>query len=342
MGNGRAYFRAGDTNNGEDCVVVLQEAHYYPFGLSITGLSQQHEQEPANKYQYNGKELNDEFGLNWNDYGTRWYDPAAARWWSVDPLAEKYYPFSGYNYVLGNPIIMIDPTGMAPHGTTGRTKAKTNGKMRRTARKMKRFERKLKRAGIKQIADGRLWSQLISKRFPNPYAGTDQNKPNVSESSVTGNPRNLPHTIPIKVPNEIKVAFNIDNVDGKGRLTNDHKILMEPRAVTAQVAQLANLMNDPQNSDVTITLTGTTSGDSNNSAQVSLDRAQVIADMLGSRLKNPQQIAKVQGSPPALGETRETVLIDYSRPLTTTPTFRAPENRRQIRLYLKYKIKHAK
>ena len=90
LGNGRAYFRAGDTNNGEDCVVVLQEAHYYPFGLSITGLSQQHEQEPANKYQYNGKELNDEFGLHWNDYGARWYDPAAARWWSVDPMAEKY------------------------------------------------------------------------------------------------------------------------------------------------------------------------------------------------------------------------------------------------------------
>ena len=111
LGNGRAYFRAGNTNNGEDCVVVLQEAHYYPFGLSITGLSQQHEQEPANKYQYNGKELNDEFGLHWNDYGARWYDPAVGRWWSVGPLAEEFYEWSGYHYVYDNPINGIDPDG---------------------------------------------------------------------------------------------------------------------------------------------------------------------------------------------------------------------------------------
>ena len=115
LGNGRAYFRAGDTNNGEDCVVVLQEAHYYPFGLSITGLSQQHEQEPTNKYQYNGKELNDEFGLHWNDYGARWYDSAAARWWSTDPLAESFYAWSPFNYTYDNPIRFIDPDGTTPN-----------------------------------------------------------------------------------------------------------------------------------------------------------------------------------------------------------------------------------
>jgi len=34
------------------------------------------DQEKLNRYQYNGKELTSDLGLNWNDYGTRWYDPA--------------------------------------------------------------------------------------------------------------------------------------------------------------------------------------------------------------------------------------------------------------------------
>jgi len=62
-------------------------------------------------YQYNGKELNKEFGLDWNDYGARFYDPAIARWGQVDPLAEKFSPFSPYNYVLNNPNGNIDPDG---------------------------------------------------------------------------------------------------------------------------------------------------------------------------------------------------------------------------------------
>ncbi|BDS09823.1 RHS repeat-associated core domain-containing protein [Aureispira anguillae] len=70
----------------------------------------------ANKYQYNGKELNEDFGLNWNDYGVRWYDASIGRWNAVDPLAGDYMPWSGYNYVLGNPLKYIDPDGMRVEG----------------------------------------------------------------------------------------------------------------------------------------------------------------------------------------------------------------------------------
>jgi len=65
----------------------------------------------ANNYQYNGKELNEDFGLHWMDYGARWYNPQINRWGQVDPLAEKYYPESPYVYVGNNPMLFIDPRG---------------------------------------------------------------------------------------------------------------------------------------------------------------------------------------------------------------------------------------
>lgn len=66
----------------------------------------------ARKYKYNGKELQDELGLNFYDYGARNYDPALGRWMNVDPMAEKYYQISPYVYVANNPLLYIDPTGM--------------------------------------------------------------------------------------------------------------------------------------------------------------------------------------------------------------------------------------
>ncbi len=90
---------------------VLQETHYYPFGMTMEGEWQNIVNGPENKYLYNGKELNSDFGLDWHDYGARYYDPAIARWGQVDPMAEERNSLSPYNYVQNNPLLRIDPTG---------------------------------------------------------------------------------------------------------------------------------------------------------------------------------------------------------------------------------------
>ncbi len=89
---------------------ITSENHYYPFGLSQKG-PWYASVAPGNKYRYNGKEWNDEWGLNMYDYGARGYMPDLGRWGRIDNVSELYYSFSSYSYVVNRPINAIDPDG---------------------------------------------------------------------------------------------------------------------------------------------------------------------------------------------------------------------------------------
>ena len=98
-------------HQGNNRVVVGQNGsveevnHYYPFGGTFASTSS------VQPYKYNGKELDRQGGLDWYDYGARHYDAALGRWHVVDPMAEKYFGWSPYNYCANNSINCIDPDG---------------------------------------------------------------------------------------------------------------------------------------------------------------------------------------------------------------------------------------
>jgi RHS repeat-associated protein len=112
LGNTRVTFEADENNNA----VIVQENHYYSFGLQISGmqyfrsLSEAEGIEIPNNFLFNGKELQAQSD-NY-DYGFRQLDPTIGRWYVIDAMSEKFMHESPYNYAGNNPVNNIDLMGL--------------------------------------------------------------------------------------------------------------------------------------------------------------------------------------------------------------------------------------
>jgi RHS repeat-associated protein len=92
---------------------VLEENHYYPFGLTMAGISDKalKTQYVENKYKYNGIEYDSTFGIDEYEAHYRDLDPQTGRWWQIDPQTEGYEYISPYASMYDDPPAKSDPLG---------------------------------------------------------------------------------------------------------------------------------------------------------------------------------------------------------------------------------------
>ena len=104
LGNTRLTYSA--TCNG---TLQTQTAlDYYPYGKELRAYNS-----AAEKYKSTHNERDLETGYDYRNARSSTSD--AVRFNTIDPLAAQYPSWSGYSYVMGNPVRVIDPTGLTAY-----------------------------------------------------------------------------------------------------------------------------------------------------------------------------------------------------------------------------------
>jgi RHS repeat-associated protein len=68
---------------------------------------------------YIGQERQEDLGLNWDSFRYRNYDVAIGRFFGVDPISEKYYYLTNYQFAHNNPVWKIELEGLEGAPTQG-------------------------------------------------------------------------------------------------------------------------------------------------------------------------------------------------------------------------------
>ena len=94
---------------------VISAQDYFPFGLEMGSDREVNNSESGYRYGFNGKEkdTDGEFGSTTTyDYGFRIYNPAIAKFLSVDPLMSDYPSWTPYAFAMNRPIDGLDLDGL--------------------------------------------------------------------------------------------------------------------------------------------------------------------------------------------------------------------------------------
>jgi len=73
--------------------------------------------------KFTGKEHDDDFGLDGDYFGARYYDAVVGRWCSVDPFSDNDVSMAPFHYTHNNPISRFDPDGRADFGSAKKLRA---------------------------------------------------------------------------------------------------------------------------------------------------------------------------------------------------------------------------
>ncbi|WP_187270917.1 RHS repeat-associated core domain-containing protein [Neolewinella aurantiaca] len=96
--------------DGADAIQIDYAADYYPYGKILR------EYKACNQNRYLSTHHERDKDTGYDNRGARLYDSEIGRFLGVDPLASEFPAWSPYNYVMGNPVRLVDPDGKMATG----------------------------------------------------------------------------------------------------------------------------------------------------------------------------------------------------------------------------------